>query len=54
MTDDKPVEPPVNLDEIKRRYPPDISEEDFNRMIEAERENRAAWATKQASKGKEE
>ena len=48
------IEPAVNLDEIKRRYPSDITDEDFNRMIEAERENRAAWTAKQASKGKDE
>ena len=46
--------PSTNLDEIKRRYPPDISDEDFNRMIEADREGRAAWTVKQASRGKEE
>ncbi len=49
-----PDKPPTNLDEIKRRYPPDISDEDFKRIIEAERENRAGWAEKAAAKGKEE
>ena len=49
-----PVEPSVNLDEIKHRYPPDISKEDFNRIIEADREGRTGWTAKQASKGKEE
>lgn len=51
---DAPIEPPVNLDEIRRRYPPDISEEDFKRLIEHERNERAGWVGKQDKKGKEE
>ena len=54
MTDEKPVAPPVDLDEIRRRYPPDISTEDFKRLIAHEREERAGWLDKQAAKGKEE
>ena len=55
-TEDKtaPVEPPMDLDAIKRLYPPDIKPEEFKLLVKVERENRAAWTTKQESKGKEE
>jgi len=51
---DKAPEPAANLNEIKRRYPPDIAPEDFMKIIEADREDRAGWVRKQADKGKEE
>jgi len=49
-----PAEPDVTLDEIQRRYPRDVSDEEWRRQIARLRMERASWQEKQKKRGKDE
>jgi len=44
----------LTLDEVQKRNPKDISEDQLVKMVHGLRKERAAWVRKQAEKGKEE
>jgi len=44
----------LTLDEVQKRNPKEVSEDQLVKMVQGLRKERAAWVSKQAEKGKEE
>ena len=48
------AEETIDLDEVQRRHPRTITDEELRLMVRVERRDRAAWHGKQREKGREE